>query len=58
MLLLGGDWYWTWCLWAKGSGATGVGYAGAAGVGYAGAAGAVEGPAYDGGGMKNLDTGS
>jgi hypothetical protein len=50
MLSLGGDWYATWWLWARGSGA--------AGAGYAGAAGAVEGPAYDGGGMKNLDTGS
>jgi hypothetical protein len=54
MLLLGGDWYATWWLWYEGPGAGAAGV----GVGYAGAADAVEGPAYDGGGMKNLDTGS
>jgi hypothetical protein len=36
----------------------GAWYMGATGAGYAGAAGAVEGPAYDEGGNKNLDGGS
>ena len=43
----GSNWCWTWWFWAKGVGAAG-----------AGAAGVVEGPAYDGGGMKILDGGS